>query len=198
MNNRLCLYCGGDGHVISNCPVRPPHPAVSTLQFPPQTSQLIKTLVHVGNSHSCVSAQALIDSGSAGNFISTQILQELNVRQKKCPVDLRILTIQGKPLGRGRVRHYSPTLFLRIGSLHLEEITFMVLEESTADIILGRPWLNAHQPHIQWATGEILKWSDECFEKCINRQRKPQPKSPPQLLIIFLSCPPLWRARRLM
>lgn len=178
MNIRLCLYCGGDGHVISNCPVRPPHPAVSTLQFPPKTSQLIKTLVHVGNSHSCVSAQALIDSGSAGNFISTQILQELNVRQKKCPVDLRILTIQGKPLGRGRVRHYSPTLFLRVGSLHMEEITFMVLEESTADIILGRPWLNAHQPHIQWATCEILKWSDECFEKCINRPRKPQPKSP--------------------
>ena len=54
----------------------------------------------------------------------------------------------------------------------------MVLEESTADIILGRPWLNAHQPHIQWATGEILKWSDECFEKCINCLRKPQPKSP--------------------
>ncbi|KAK3533096.1 hypothetical protein QTP70_006771 [Hemibagrus guttatus] len=32
--------------------------------------------------------------------------------------------------------------------------TFLVLEESTADIILGRPWLEQHNPILSWSTGE--------------------------------------------
>jgi len=62
-----------------------------------------------------------------------------------------------------------PTLTLRIGCLHSEEITFMVLEGSTTDIILGRPW---HQSHIQWNTGEILKWSEKRFKDCLSPIRK--------------------------
>ncbi|ROL41958.1 Retrotransposon-derived protein PEG10 [Anabarilius grahami] len=138
-----------------------------------------ETLVYVNNSHSSISVQALIDSGSAGNFISQQTLQRLNARRQRCPVDLRITTIQGKPLGRGRVRHFSPTLTLRIGHLHEETITFMVLEESTADIILGRPWLNLHQPHLHWSSGEILKWGENCFQNSITRPIKVRPKSSP-------------------
>ncbi|ROK23432.1 Transmembrane protein 232 [Anabarilius grahami] len=179
IHQQLCLYCGGDGHGISTCPVRPPRPAVSAIQLPPHTAHLTKTLVYVKSSHSSISAQALIDSGSAGNFISQQTLQRLNARRQRCPVDLRITTIQGRPLGRGRVRHFSPTLTLRIGHLHEETITFMVLEESTADIILGRPWLNLHQPHLHWSSGEILKWGENCFHNCITRPIKVRPKSSP-------------------
>ncbi len=137
--HRLCLYCGGEGHVITACPVRPPRPAVSSVQLPPQIAPLVRTTVQILTSQICVSAQALINSGSAENFISPQILQKLNVCKKRCSQDLRIHTIQGKPLGRGHIRHLSSTLKLRIGSLHTEEIVFMVLEGSTTDIILGRP-----------------------------------------------------------
>ncbi len=31
----LCLYCAATDHFIQNCPVRPPRPAVSTLQLEP-------------------------------------------------------------------------------------------------------------------------------------------------------------------
>ncbi|CAM4428519.1 unnamed protein product [Leuciscus chuanchicus] len=100
-------------------------------------------------------AQALIDSGSAGNFISVQLLQKLNVHKKRCSQDLRIHTT--KLLGRGRIRHLCPTLTLRIGCLHSEKITFMVLEGSTADLILGHPWMTQHQPHFNWDTRELLE-----------------------------------------
>ena len=177
ISQHLCLYCGGDGHGTTTCPVRPTRPAVSTIQLPPLTANLTKTPVFVCNSHSSVAAQALIDSGSAGNFISQQTLEKLTAQRQRCPVDLRITTIQGKPLGRGRVRHFSPTLTLRVGHLHEETITFMVLEESTADIILGRPWLILHQPHIHWSTGEILQWGENCFDRCIHRPRRKGPSS---------------------
>lgn len=36
--NRLCLYCGAEGHLLSTFPVRPQHPVVSTLHIPPSIS----------------------------------------------------------------------------------------------------------------------------------------------------------------
>ncbi|XDV42921.1 hypothetical protein PO909_011499 [Leuciscus waleckii] len=72
--NQLCLYCGREGHVITACPVRPPRLAVSTIKLPPKINYLSRTTVHILTPHVCVSAQALIDSGSARNFISTQLL----------------------------------------------------------------------------------------------------------------------------
>lgn len=35
INNNLFLYCGAEGHLISNCPICPACPAVSTIQLPP-------------------------------------------------------------------------------------------------------------------------------------------------------------------
>ncbi len=145
---------------------------MSSVQLPPQIAPLVRTTVQILTPQICVSAQALIDSGSAGNFISPQILQELNVRKKRCSQDLRIHTIQGKPLGRGHIRHLSSTLKLRNGCLHTEEIVFMVLEGSTTDIILRRPWMSQHNPNINWNTGEILQWSESCFHTCLPSVQK--------------------------
>ncbi|MGL4765872.1 MAG: retrotransposon gag family protein, partial [Aeromonas sp.] len=38
ISSGLCLYCGGEGHILTSCPVRPPRPAVSTIHIPPQVS----------------------------------------------------------------------------------------------------------------------------------------------------------------
>ncbi|RXN13228.1 H ACA ribonucleo complex non-core subunit NAF1 [Labeo rohita] len=40
--------------------------------------------------------------------------------------------------------------FLQI--LHEESISFLILPEATVDILLGRPWLEEHNPHIRWST----------------------------------------------
>ncbi len=170
--HRLCQYCGGEGHIITACPVRPPRPAVSSVQLPPQIAPLVRTTLQLLTPQICVSAQALIDSCSGGNFISPQLLQKLNVRKKRCSQELRIHTIQGKPLGRGHIRHLSSPLKLRIGCLHTEEIVFMVLEGSTADVILGRPWMSQHNPEVNWDTGEILRWSESCFHTCLSSVQK--------------------------
>ncbi len=45
---------------------------------------------------------------------------------------------------------------LKIGNLHEEDITFLVLEGPTVDIILGRPWLILHSPEIKWPPGRGL------------------------------------------
>ncbi|KAK3562654.1 hypothetical protein QTP86_003394 [Hemibagrus guttatus] len=55
-------------------------------------------------------------------------------------------------------------------------IALLVLEESTTDVILGRPWLEQHDPILSWRTGEVLKWGDTCFPDCL--PKLPVPRSP--------------------
>ncbi len=66
----LCLYCGGGGHVITTCPNRPPRLWVSAIRHPPQNMQPLTILITLIVSNVSIPIHALLDSGSAGNFIS--------------------------------------------------------------------------------------------------------------------------------
>ncbi|KAI2655159.1 Retrotransposon-derived protein PEG10 [Labeo rohita] len=123
--NGLCLYCGQPGHLLRQCPIRPPRPV--QLQLTPLPHR------HV----------------------------------------LTVKTIQGKPLGRGKIRHSSPIITLQIGLFHSEDIRFLVLEDSTASIILGRPWLQQHHPELSWDPCDILHWSDYCNQHCLVKIPRP-------------------------
>lgn len=127
INNNLFLYCGAEGHLISNCPICPAFPAMSTIQLPPIISSLTKTIVSVTTTRCYTTAQALIDSGSGGNFIQRELLQHLHLKEIPCQKDLNIHKIQGKPVGRRVITHYTPTLTLKVGILHQEQISFLVL-----------------------------------------------------------------------
>ncbi|ROL41852.1 Retrotransposon-like protein 1 [Anabarilius grahami] len=52
-----------------------------------------------------------------------------------------------------RVTQHMQGLQLQVDLLHVENIELLFLENSTGNIIIGRPWLI-----LQWATGEVLKW----------------------------------------
>lgn len=72
---RLCLYCGGEDHLIATCPVQPPCPAINTtIQLPVRIAPLTRTPVHLLNSHICVSAQALASPFSKCLFIPRKSL----------------------------------------------------------------------------------------------------------------------------
>lgn len=140
-------------------PVHPPHPAVSTIKIYPMTATLPRTTVSVTTHNHSITAQALID-----NFISRGFLKHLHLKKNPCQQTLNINSILGKPLGREVITHCTPPLTLCVGCLHKEEISFLVLEDSTADIILGCLWMHTHSPQISWSNGEILLWSDYCFQ----------------------------------
>lgn len=70
---------------------------------------------------------------------------------------------------------------LSIGNLHREEISLLVLEGSTVDIILGRPWLEIHAPTDSWYTEEVTKWSEYCFNHYI--PQKTSSSQPPEFTV---------------
>ncbi|KAK3545337.1 hypothetical protein QTP70_004058 [Hemibagrus guttatus] len=62
--------------------------------------------------------------------------------------------------------------------MHTKEIFLLVLESSAAAIILGRPWLEQHEPILSWRTGEILRWGLQCFEGCFPERPSPRSSRP--------------------
>ncbi|KAK3556341.1 hypothetical protein QTP70_007096 [Hemibagrus guttatus] len=165
LTQNLCLYCGAPGHAIPACPIRQPCPMVSTIfPFLPKMKPLT-THGMLTTTRSSVSVVAL-NSGSAGNFISGTLCRQLGLRTKATATPYQIQSITGKSISHRQVSHSAGPVLLQVGVLHVEEITLLVLEESMADVILGRPWLEQHNPILSWRTGEVLKWGDTCFPDC--------------------------------
>ncbi|KAK3528035.1 hypothetical protein QTP86_015842, partial [Hemibagrus guttatus] len=100
----------------------------------------------------------------------------LGLRTKATVTPYQIQSITGRPVSCRPVSRSAGPVLLRIGVLHVEEITLLVLEESMTDVILGRPWLEQHKPILSWRTGEVLKWGDTCFPDCF--PDLPAPHSP--------------------
>ncbi|KAL0200273.1 hypothetical protein M9458_003460, partial [Cirrhinus mrigala] len=155
--NGLCLYCGQPGHHLRQCSIRPPRPVVSTLSTEVEISSHVVTC----------------------NFISQDCLNQLQLARRPHHQVLSVKTIQGKPLGRGKIRHSSPIITLQVGLFHYEDIKFLVLEDSTASIILGRPWLQ-HHLELSWDPCDVLHWSDYCNQHCLIEV--PRPSADPLIL----------------
>ncbi|XP_067230540.1 rhomboid-related protein 3 isoform X1 [Chanodichthys erythropterus] len=172
----LCLYCGSPGHVISTCPTRPPRPVVSAIIPSIQKMKPLTTVVNLTAATASIPVVALLDSGSAGNFISGALCRHLGIKTSPSPISYQVHSITGKPLSRKTIRRVTGPLQLHVGIFHTESIHLLVLEESTADVVLGRPWLELHNPNISWRTGEVLKWGDHCFPGCF--PELPIPRSP--------------------
>ncbi|KAL0150389.1 hypothetical protein M9458_054206 [Cirrhinus mrigala] len=163
ISNGLCLYCGRPGHVLRTCLIRPPRPVVSTLSTEVETTSLalLPVTLHTSNSSICFC------SGSSGNFISQDCLNQLQLPRCRHFQVLAVKTTQGKPLGHGTVRYSSPFITLQIGLFHTEEMRFLVLEDSIVSIILGRTWLQKQHPELSWEPCNIIRWSEHCQDNCL-------------------------------
>ncbi|KAI2645258.1 Retrotransposon-derived protein PEG10 [Labeo rohita] len=154
-------------HVIRNCPVRPQRPAVSTVRLTPSVSNIPHIPANLVFNSSLFPIHVLVDSGAAGNFISSKCLVDFNIPAVENETCYQITTIQGTPLGDGRIDRRTVKLELILNGNHSETLTLLVLPQATVDVILGRPWLTRHSPHIDWHSGKILGWSYACKETCL-------------------------------
>ncbi|XP_048039405.1 uncharacterized protein LOC125264212 [Megalobrama amblycephala] len=104
LTHRLCLYCGEPGHVIAACPTRPPRPLVSAIIPATRKMKPLTTAVNITAANVSLTVVALIDLGSAGNFISGALCRQLRIKTSPSPTIYKICSITGRPLSRKRVR----------------------------------------------------------------------------------------------
>jgi hypothetical protein len=98
----LCLYCGQNGHVIWTSPICPQRPVVSVVSSSSINVHPLTTIVQLTTPLHCISVHALLDSGSAGNFISADLCHQLQLKRLN-DIPYKIQSITGSPLSRGQV-----------------------------------------------------------------------------------------------
>ncbi|ROI16559.1 Retrotransposon-derived protein PEG10 [Anabarilius grahami] len=109
----LCLYCGAPGHIISACPIRPPRPMVSAIIPSLKKMKPLTTIVNLTAADVSITVVALLDSGSAGNFISGALCRQLRLKTSPSPTVYQINSITGRPLSRKQVRRIGGPLKLQ-------------------------------------------------------------------------------------
>jgi hypothetical protein len=92
----------------------------------------------------------LVDSGASHDFIAAHLLDRLSLpMERDCDMTVR--------LGNGDRQDGSfrvPRLAFRVGS-YKDTRPFVVTKLSEYDLILGKPWLTAANPNIDWASNII-------------------------------------------
>ncbi|KAK3538285.1 hypothetical protein QTP70_034770 [Hemibagrus guttatus] len=160
---RLCYNCGAPGHMSPPCPEKPPSEQVggSFLFF----SLLVPVSLQVSD-HS-VSTSALIDSGVAVNLIDGALVEKLGIPTFPCVPPLKIMAIDSQPIGEGYLKSQTELLEFRVGLFHRERLAFYVTSSPVNPVILRFPWLRRHDPQISWRSGELVRWSHACAERCL-------------------------------
>ncbi|KAK3538047.1 hypothetical protein QTP70_027401 [Hemibagrus guttatus] len=102
LTQNLCLYCGAPGHAISACPIRPPRPMVSTISPSTPKMKPLTTIGTLTSAHLSITMVALLNSGSAGNFISGALCWQFGLRTKATSTAYQIQSITGRPATSNR------------------------------------------------------------------------------------------------
>ena len=95
-----------------------------------------------------VETEALLDSGAEGIFIDRQLAKENWMRTTPLGRILTPKNVDGT-INKGGVINRCAKVTMAIGSQESEE-RFMVTDLGTNKVILGLPWLEHHNPRIDW------------------------------------------------
>ncbi|KAK3556251.1 hypothetical protein QTP70_007147 [Hemibagrus guttatus] len=166
---RLCYNCGASGHLSPRCPEKPSSQVGGGSWF---FSLMVPVSLCVSNR--CVPVSALIDSEAAVNLIDGALVERLGIPTFPCLPPLRITAIDSRPIGEGYLKCQTELLDFRVGLFHQKRLAFYVTSSPANPVILGFPWLRRHDPQISWCSGELVRWSPACKEKCL-RDQVPRP-----------------------
>lgn len=95
-----------------------------------------------------VETEALIDSGAEGIFIDHRLAKENWIRTTPLGYQITARNVDGTANQNGTIARYAD-VDLAVGTLVQPE-RFLVTNLGTNKVILGLPWLERHNPKIDW------------------------------------------------
>ena len=185
----LCLYCGEAGHYVRSCAAKhhkslPVSPS-SCVASVTSTSHLAFP-VSLQLPEGPVQVTAIIDSGACSCFIDRSFAGQQGIPLQTKTQDLTIFLADGSHIKSGPVTQETLPLPMVSPSGHKELIRLDVIASPLFPIILGLPWLQAHNPQINWITGAVQFPSPYCRNSCL-----PAPSKSPRTLFSLESEPDL-------
>jgi len=104
-------------------------------------------------SHKGVTVKALLDSRATGLFMDTTFAREKGFRMERIKSPLLVKNVDGTVnVGRAIMHQVECNMFFKG---HVERVRMDVYNLGKTEVILGMPWLAAHNPEIDWEKGEV-------------------------------------------
>jgi hypothetical protein len=103
----------------------------------------------------------LVDSGATSSFIDQTFVAQHNIPVVKKSTPVLVEVIDGRTIASGAITHETTPLELCIGK-HMEKIIFNIISTPHHPIILGLPWLEAHNPIIDWRSRTLTFSAQRC------------------------------------
>ncbi|CAJ0965986.1 unnamed protein product [Ranitomeya imitator] len=153
--NGLCFYCGDSTHAISDCPKRTKRFARSATIGTVQSKFLLSVTLIC--SLSSYSVMAFVDSGAALNLMDLEYARHCGffLEPLQCPIPLR--GIDATPLAKNKPQYWTQ-LTMCMAPAHQEVIRFLVLHNLHDVVVLGLPWLQVHNPVLDWKSMSVSSW----------------------------------------
>jgi len=130
------------------------------------------------DTHEGVAVDALLDSGVTGLFMNKEFVEKNGFRMEKLERPVKVMNVDGTHNKGGDITHEVTCNVFYKG--HRERARFDVCNLGRTEVILGMPWLVAHNPEIDWEKEEVKltrcpPWCgkyNEKKEKVKSRERK--------------------------
>ena len=105
------------------------------------------------DTHEGISVKALLDSGATGLFMSKQCIERGGFKLIKLEKPILVRNVDGTGNSGGVILHKVEVNVYFKG--HVERVRMDVCDLGKTEVILGMPWLQAHNPEIDWKKGEV-------------------------------------------
>ena len=97
-------------------------------------------------SHEGIAVKALLDSGATGLFMDTTFAREKGFKMERIKNPLLVKNVNGTVNVGGAITHQVECNIFFKG--HVERVRMDVYNLGKTEVILGMPWLAAHNPEI--------------------------------------------------
>ena len=105
------------------------------------------------DTHEGIIVKALLDSGTTGIFMNRKVAAKHGFRLQKLERPVTVRNVDGtNNSGRTITHQIEVNMYYKS---HVERMRIDVCNLGRTDIILGMLWLQAHNPEINWETGEV-------------------------------------------
>ena len=95
----------------------------------------------------------LLNSGAIGMFIDRNIVARYRFQLQKLERLVQVRNVNGTNNSTGAITHQVEVNMYYKG--YVERMRIDVCDLGKTDVILGMPWLQVHNPEINWEMGEV-------------------------------------------
>ena len=103
--------------------------------------------------HEGVTVSALLDSRATGLFMDKMFVEKSGFRMEKLERPVKVMNVNGTHNSGEDIMHKVMCNIYYKG--HKKRARFNVCSLGRTEVILGMPWLTAHNPEIDWENGEV-------------------------------------------